>query len=105
MTATFSKAKQLKALIKAYPDAPVDIRGVILDYIGLTGARLDEVFDLNPKIYREIFLAADKSTAVSLLKSLVRSARDREPLIERCHNMYPIVQQLAPTFALPSPIK
>jgi len=48
--------EQLKALLSRYPNGPeLDIDGLILDYIGRSGEKLDAVFKLNPSLYPYLF--------------------------------------------------
>lgn len=84
----FAMKEQLLALIRRFPNDRVDIHGVILDYIGATYSRLDQVLDKNPNIYRALFMGEDKGPVITLLKAIVRDGTTRTQLNDTCRHIH-----------------
>jgi len=94
MSSNFSAIKQLEMIIRRYPLVPVDIRGVVLDYIGRTGEGMNIVLRMNNRIYDEIFVDSTPDSAKEFLRSVVQSKPDRDELSRACTAIFPNVSKL-----------
>ncbi len=92
--ADFDSVEQLRTLITRYPADPVDIHGVILDYIGQSGESLFDVLELNHSIYKSIFVDNVDRDGVQLLKCVVGSKDEADSLSATCRDHYPKVSDL-----------
>ena len=81
--------EQLKALLSRYPNGPeLDIDGLILDYIGRSGEKLDAVFKLNPSLYPYLF-AEDPEKGLRLLQVV-----GDPDIVLRCGKRYPLIAKV-----------
>lgn len=84
--------QQLETIIHRYPADKVNIVGVILDYIGRTEKRLDEVCSMNTKIYRTLFLGDDIAEGKQLVRSQIKTQEDAEKLREETKDIFPVIE-------------
>jgi hypothetical protein len=97
----FSSEKQLRSLLERVPEThcALDLEGLVIDYLGQSGASLVDLFDLNPKIYYTLFTEGNGIAGKRLLKCIGSSTTDRELLISACEENanYPLVAQMLRT--------
>jgi 3',5'-cyclic AMP phosphodiesterase CpdA len=76
-------------LLSRYPNGPeLDIDGLILDYIGRSGEKLDAVFKLNPSLYPYLF-AEDPEKGLRLLQVV-----GDPDIVLRCGKRYPLIAKV-----------
>jgi hypothetical protein len=85
---------QLRSLIERYPNDPVEIHGVILDYLGRTGESLPDVLNLNHKLYEQFFLKDGGKAGQHILSNIITADVDAQRLTEACRDRFPVVSQL-----------
>lgn len=87
------RIRQLRALLKRFPEDGVDIEGVLLDYLGETDATLDNALNLNDRLYAHFFEEDDGASGKRILRSWVRSDQhdDIERLVQSCAPRYPLL--------------
>lgn len=97
MTDTFKK-DQLRQLIERYPaDKYIDIYGVILDFIGETDLGLEDIFEINHRIYTALFasgLTKDAEKTLILLSSIIAKSGEKSRLLQACKGKYSEVNKL-----------
>lgn len=93
-SAEFSK-QQLEDLIRRFPADPIDIRGVVLDYVGRTGASLDQVFRLQTAVYDKLICESSPESATDFVLAATRQEAELQRLAEACVNIFPRVSALA----------
>ena len=82
------KINQLRLILVNYPNYPLDIEGVILDYIGCSGASIIDIFKLNTEIYHDLFEGSNYNRGKKLLENLVDSPDALMELSEECKVRY-----------------
>lgn len=78
---------QLTELIMKYPEYPVDIEGVIVDYMARSDFNIYQIFDMNQNIYNDLFLESSGLKKSKILISYLSSLddimfNDRYPKVE-----------------------
>lgn len=92
---SFDAKEQLRLLIQRYDEDPVDIRGVLLDYIGRSGEDLFQVLDINPRLYKDLFNGSLAEVGEYLVRSLFdRDSAEAITLADKYRGKYPAASQL-----------
>ena len=93
-TKDFLSIEQLEIILKRYPKDPVNIEGVILDYLGQSGASIDTVFQLNQKIYTDLFIGNNVESGKELLRCFLSSQESAKELISKTESIYSNIPKL-----------
>lgn len=102
MAEPFDAQRQLRSLLGRFPRDPVEIRGVLLDYIGQSGERLETALERNMDVYRHCFVNVDEVEARALLEALIDGPEERERLRVACQENFPRIAALLGSGSTPS---
>jgi predicted phosphodiesterase len=94
MSTEFNAVEQLRNLIQGFPDHPVAIDAVLLDYLGRTGESLHDALQINPGIYNALFRGNDQVLGARLLACIVDTEEERSRLLEQCPEVFPNIVHL-----------
>jgi len=80
--------------LEKYPLNKIAIEGIVLDYIGQSGATLPQIFEINPKIYHDLFAGANSHIGYEIIKCISNSVDDLTQLKMECQEMYSNIPQI-----------